>query len=545
MSSTNRRTFLRGAGLAGAAVVVAPEALASSLNPRAFASASGKFSEGVISGDPTTRGINLWTRLTDASGNVKVGLEVATDKDFRKLVARNKITAKSSSGHSVKAQVKGLKPYEQYYYRFFTDKKDSPVGRFRTALPADSNQKVRFAFFSCQDYTFGFYNAHAAMADDDLDFVVNLGDYIYAEAYNTTKGNGVRNDPIGESKNLKQYREKYALYRSDANLRKMHSKFPMISIWDDHEVQDNYAGGAGPDGGLAPEKAFSPQRQKEAYQAFFESMPTYPVPNGPGQRIYRSYRFGKHVELVMLDQRQYREDQPLGDKQTVDVSDPAIRAELEAPREMLGQQQLDFLKSTLKNSTATWKVISNEVMMMNTKLTANTDFNLDDWSGYKHQRDEILGFVRDNGIRDVISIVGDIHTFTAGGVRLNEDDPNPIITEFVGGSISSQGLGDGGLAGLGVGSPNDAKTPYPRTSEGIYKVLFGSNPWLVNGDVDHHGYGRVTADGKGLTCDLVRMETIKKKSTKKMPLNDPAGKFWNGVNGTFSWTVTPGTAGIK
>jgi len=543
VSSTNRRTFLRGAGLAGAAIVVAPEALAEGLGPRAFSSAAGRFSEGVISGDPTTTGINLWTRLSDASGNVKVGLEVATDKDFRKVIARKKITAKASSGHSVKAQVAKLKPYEQYYYRFFTDRKDSQVGRFRTALPADSNQKVRFAFFSCQDYTFGYYNAHAAMAADDLDFVINLGDYIYAEAYNSTKTNGVRNDPIGEAKTLKQYREKYALYRSDANLRKMHSKFPMISIWDDHEVINNYAGGAGPNGGLTPDK-YTLAQQQAGYKAFFESMPTYPVPGGPGQRIYRAFRFGKHVELVMLDERQYRDDQPLGDKVSVDTSDPAVRAELEAPRQMLGSQQLDFLKSTLKESTATWKVISNEVMMMNTKLTPTTDYNLDDWSGYLAQRREILEFIRDNNIRDVVSIVGDIHTFTAGGVRIEEADTSPVITEFVGGSISSQGLGDGGLAEIGVGTPEDARKPFPKTSDGIYKVLFGANPWLANGDVDHHGYGRVTADGSGFKCDLVRMETVKKKSSKKMPLNDPAGKPWNGINGQFSWTVTPGTAGI-
>lgn len=545
MSSTSRRSFIRGAGLAGAAIVVAPEALAEGVDPRAFSSAGGRFAEGVISGDPTTTGINLWTRLAGASGTVKVGLEVATDKGFRKVVARRKIAATAASGYSVKAQVTGLKPYEQYYYRFSTSKTESDVGRFRTALPADSNEKVRFAFFSCQDFTFGYYNAHAAMAADDLDFVVNLGDYIYAEAYNSTRTNGVRNDPIGESRTLEQYRRKYALYRSDANLRKMHAKFPMISTWDDHEVVDNYAGGAGASGGLAPEKGYSVARQQAGYKAFFESMPTYPVAGGPGQRIYRSHRFGKHVELVMLDLRQYREDQPLGDKQVVDVSDPAVRDQLAAPRQMLGQPQLDFLKATLRDSTATWKVIGNEDMFMNTKLTASQDYNVDDWSGYLHQRNEILNFIRDNAIRDVVAVTGDIHTFAAGGVRVNDDDTESVMTEFVGGSISSQGLGDGGLAALGFGSKSDATTPFPHTGEAIYKILLGSNPWLVNGDVDHHGYGRVTADGSGFKCDLVRMQTIKKKSTVKMPLNDPAGKPWNGIDGTFSWTVRPGTAGLK
>ena len=133
------------------------------------------------------------------------------------------------------------------------------MGRFRTALPPDSRQPVRFAFFSCQEYTFGYFNAHNLLAEEDIDFVVNLGDYIYAEAYYAPGDAfaGVRTDPIGFSETLDQYRAKYKLYRTEAPLRRMHANFPMISIWDDHEVQDNYAGGAGPTGGLPPELAYS------------------------------------------------------------------------------------------------------------------------------------------------------------------------------------------------------------------------------------------------------------------------------------------------
>ncbi len=546
MSDATRRNFLRGAGLTGAALIVAPEALASGVNPRAFASASGgKFAEGVIAGDPTTTGMSLWTRLHGLSGKVPVALEVATDKGFRKVVARQKISASKATGHSVKAQVKGLKPYEQYYYRFATKNQDSPVGRFRTALPADSNQEVKFAFFSCQNFTFGYYGAHAAMAKDDLDFVVNLGDYIYAEDYHKAPGDGrVRNDPIGEAKTLQQYRDKYALYRTDANLRKMHSNFAMVSTWDDHEVQNNYAGGAGPTGGLAGANGYSPARQSAGYKAFFESMPTNEIPGGPGKRIYRSLRFGKHLEIVMLDERQYRADQPLGDAGIVDPTTPQNAAELAAPRQFLGEKQLAFLKGRLKNSTATWKVIANEVMMMNTKLLPTQDYNLDDWSGYQAQRGEILSYIRDQKIENVVSVVGDIHTFVAGNVVINETDTTPVATEFVGGSISSQGLGDGGLTAIGYGVKDDLTKPFPRTSAGLYGVLLSSNPWFVNGDVDHHGYGRIKAGGSGLTCDLVRMKTIKQKTSSLMPLNDPAGAPWNGINGKFSWTLAPGQVGI-
>jgi alkaline phosphatase D len=127
---------------------------------------------------------------------------------------------------------------------------------------------VRFAFFSCQDYGFGYFNAHALMAREDVDFVVNLGDYIYAEAdYTTANGLGVRTDPVGLAESFRQYRRKYTVYRSDEPLRRLHSRFPMISIWDDHEVQNNYAGRGGPRGGLPAEERYSRARRADAYRA--------------------------------------------------------------------------------------------------------------------------------------------------------------------------------------------------------------------------------------------------------------------------------------
>ena len=190
---------------------------------------------------------------------------------------------------------------------------------------------MRFAFFSCQDYTFGYFNAHNLLAKEDVDFVVNLGDYIYAEAYYRPGDAfaGVRTDPIGYSETLDQYRAKYALYRTEAPLRRMHAKFPMISIWDDHEVQDNYAGGAGPTGGLSARAALHARRAR-------------PRPTGPtsracrrsavkrgSDRIYRAMRFGRTVDLILLDQRQYRADQPCGDPQ---LGPPC--ADLEQPRDL-------------------------------------------------------------------------------------------------------------------------------------------------------------------------------------------------------------------
>ena len=263
----SRRQFLLRSGSAGAALVLAPqtalEALAAPNGAADKLLRGGRFSQGVLSGDPTPHGITLLTLLDDVSGAGRVRLEVARDRDFRNVVASKTIRTSDHRSHSVKARVGNLKAHEQYFYRFETRDEQSPIGRFQTSLPPDSNEPVKFAFFSCADYTHGYYNAYELMRREDIDFVVCLGDYIYGESYHSVAGGtGVRDDKIGqpnpqhtnyvrEALTLDDYRAKYALYRSDKTLRQLHARFPMITIWDDHEVQDNYAGGP-KDGGLDP-----------------------------------------------------------------------------------------------------------------------------------------------------------------------------------------------------------------------------------------------------------------------------------------------------
>ena len=353
-----RRQFVVRAGTVAASAILSPSALAAGLGsarPAALAR-GGRFSDGVMSGEPTPSAITLWTRLADAEGRVSLDLEVATDKNFRHVVAHKRLPTSAAVNHNVKSRITGLKAHEQYYYRFATATKDGPVGRFRTALPADSLQPVRFAFWSCQDYTHGYYNAHEAMAREDLDFVVCLGDYIYDETYHTVKdGTGVRDDKVGRAQQasgqagvnyvraaetLDQYREKYSLYRSDESLRKVQARFPTVMLWDDHEVQDNYAGGA-PDGGLPPEHHYSKKRQAAAYKAFFETMP-YSPPAGERNRIYRRLQFGRTVDLLIMDQRQYRANQPCDDA----TGAPAC-ADYDQPRDFLGRAQMNWLKTQL------------------------------------------------------------------------------------------------------------------------------------------------------------------------------------------------------
>jgi alkaline phosphatase D len=503
-----RRQFVAAAGTAAAAIL-APEALGQ--GRAAPLARGGRFSEGVMSGEPTPRGITLWTRLCDVGGSVGAELEVARDREFRRVVARKRVATSGARAHNLKARVTGLSPHEQYYYRFSTRTTDGPVGRFRTALPADSQQPVRFAFWSCQDFTHGFYNAHEVMADDDLDFVLCLGDYIYAE----TEERGptaVRADPIGsvpapgikrQAQTLKDYRAKYRLYRSDPSLRRLHSRFPTVMLWDDHEVQDNYAGGER-DGGLPPERRFSLARKRAAYKAFFEAMPYSPP---VGDRIYRTLRFGRTVDLIVMDQRRYRANQPCNDA----IAPPC--AELFQGRAFLGQAQMDFVKNELRSSQAAWKVMANEVMMMPVKLPGGAFAQFDSWQGYPVEREQLLQFIKGNGIADVVFLTGDIHTFIAGDVRTNLGAGESVAVEFVGGSITSKGIGEG-EAGLLPG--NDLN---PRTDPSFINLLRGLNPWTDQADLDHHGYARVTATKDRFDCEFVRMQTVKRRSRATLSPN--------------------------
>lgn len=523
---TTRRQFLVAGG-ATAATVLMPSALAAGAR-KAPPLRGGRFTDGIASGDPTPGSIALWTRVDDAAHRGTVQLEVATDKAFRKVVAHRSITTSPAGDGSVKALVKGLRPHEQYWYRFATRTTDSPVGRFRTAPPPGSQQPVRFAYFSCQDYTHGWYNALERMADEDVDFVVCLGDYIYDEAYHSVKGGtGVRDDTVGRmlpgydvpsAVTLEEYRRKYSLYRSDAALRAVHANVPMVAVWDDHEVADNYAGGD-PTGGLPADHGYSRKRRQAAYRAWWENMPTFADP------MYRRLRFGSTVDLIMLDQRRYRADQPCGDAVA-----PAC-ADWDQPRDFLGARQMAWAKNALSSSKAAWKVIGNEVMIMPTKVLGGSYFTFDSWQGYPREREELLAHIATNAIADVVFVTGDIHTFLAGDVRTQMGDGPSVALEFVGGSITSAGLGESDLP-VGGGQVIKGNDADPATAPALIDALRGINPWVQSADFDHHGYGLVEATRDAFDVRFVRLQTIKRRTTATEPV-DP-----------FHWTVRRGQTSI-
>lgn len=302
------------------------------------------FPQSVVSGDPRPESVILWTRLEDpdlADADADVEISVATDDQFTTLVPLDVTAAPAAEMYDrcVKVKLRGLAPATTYYYRFIHTRQDgryvSAVGRTRTAPAVGSDVKVRFAFASCQDFNGRYYNAHAMMATMDLDFVVHLGDYVYETTgdpkFQSTTGRSVEfTDKAGAivfdegleseyfaARSLSNYRELYRTYRSDPALRKVHERFPMICVWDDHEFSDDcHQDVAAYFAGRVDEK--DPDRRRAANQAWFEYMPVdyreedfkyQPDQPVPGDiEIFRDFTFGKHLHLVMTDLRSHRTD---------------------------------------------------------------------------------------------------------------------------------------------------------------------------------------------------------------------------------------------
>jgi len=414
------------------------------------------FTLGVASGDPLPDRVILWTRLAPepATGGgmpaepASVLWEVATDDSFATLVSSGVAEATPEHAHAVHVDVTGLQADSWYHYRFRIGTFTSPIGRTRTAPATDAEpDQLRFAMASCQAWEAGFYNAYRDLVSTELDVVVYLGDYIYEYAASAAVGkDAVRLGRGPECRTLEQYRDRYALYKSDPLLRDAHAHCPWIVIWDDHEVQNNYAAENSQDSSITPE-AFA-QRRAAAYQAWWEHQPVrLEAPTGPEYQIYRELSWGTLANFIMLDERQYRTDQACGDR-TLQLTPPCdeVRA---AGRTMTGPDQQQWFFDRLNSSRSTWNIVGNEVVMTDVTLNGAV-LNFDQWDGYPEQRETVLKYIRDNQFTNVVMITGDIHLNGVGNLALAGADGTrtTVATELVGTSISSGGLLPDGVGDL-------------------------------------------------------------------------------------------------
>ena len=423
------------------------------------------------------------------------------------MVHRRDVLADGDRDFTVHARVTdALAPGQQYFYRFFTCERNSPIGRFRTARPADSREPVRVAFFSCQDYQVGFYTAHGGLADEDVDLVVCLGDYVYERAFFEDPVREDKTAPDGETQTLEEYRRKYQLYQSDSNLIEVRRNFPLVAIWDDHEVEDNYANGL-PGGQTENRRVPFDQRKANGYRAWNEHLP-----RAASNRIYGSRRLGANLELMLLDQRQYRDDQPCNPQDSF-VAPACPESERNAPRTMLGAEQKAWFKDALARSTATWKVVGSQLMWMALDFPPRTPLNTDAWDGYGAERRELLEHIQANGIQNVSFVTGDIHTFFAGSVTpsgregVPAVDGVPVATEFVSGSITSPGIADQ------LGEPPAQFVALPSDS-----AVLASNPHIKFSNQAFKGYGVVEARTDELLVEYRSPRTIKEPRAETFTL---------------------------
>ena len=452
------------------------------------------FTLGVASGDPFPDGIVLWTRLAPDPADpmslgrrsIPVGWRVATDSNMRGVVARGVAVARHELAHSVHAEVDGLRPGRDYFYQFDVRDEESPVGHFRTApAPHEAVSQLRFAFATCQDWPSGYYTAYRDMLQNDLDLVLHLGDYTYEYVIEGITGRGIP-VPTGfgeETVDLRTYRLRHTLYKLDPDLQAVHAKFPFAVIWDDHEVENDYSGLAPVGGSPGPEFA---AKRAAAYQAYYEHMPIrLGVAQKPkdGLRIYRQFRFGSLAEFTMLDDRQYRTDNPCGDGESLRCAEA-----LTGNYTMLGQQQEKWLERNFRKSNARWNIIAQQLLLAELEHTAwgypDEWYWNDAWDGYPAARQRLLTDVVQSELRNPVFLTGDWHSTFANDLKLDFKDSAsaPVAAEFVTPAITTGGDG----------------TPYGP----YYSPMIPHNPHIKYSEGDKRGYFRATVTSQRMELDL-------------------------------------------
>lgn len=449
----SRRTFLVTAGLVAGAVTV-PSRAAAHAAPRSRSLPADPFTLGVASGDPDHDGFVLWTRLAlqplaeDGLGGMPsrtlpVRWEVATDERFRHIVRRGSAVARPEAAHSVHVELNGLQPGRDYWYRFRVERYISPVGRTRTApRPGTFGPALTMAFASCSNYEHGYFTAYRRLAEEDPDLVLHLGDYQYEYRKDTyvAPGGNPRDHEGPETETLADYRRRHAQYKTDPDLQAAHAAAPWLVVWDDHELDNNWAGET-PERPEIPQPNF-PERRAAAFRAYYENMPLRrtSVPRGIDMQLYRRIRWGRLATFHMLDTRQYRDDQACGDGYR------ACPAASDPERSITGPEQEKWLLKGFRVSKARWDVIGQQVFFAQRDSDAGPlkVTSMDAWDGYVASRERITKGWVEAGVRNPVVLTGDVHAHWAGDLKLDYDDPDsPTVgSELVCTSITSGG--DGG-----------------------------------------------------------------------------------------------------
>ncbi len=424
------------------------------------------YPQSIASGDPRPNGVVLWSRVdpsqqTAASDDV-VAWQMGTSASFTAgtVLIEGVAMLTEATDNTVKIPVSNtvLQPFTQYYYRFLFNGVPSRAGTCKT-LPAPTANlaQLKLGYVVCQDFGNGYYNALGYLAQETIDYVVHLGDYIY-ETINSGsfQNNPVRIVPPFASggtvpQNVDDYRHLYKIYRGDLQQQAVHEKFTYILLWDDHEFANDCHGDFHPDNDTAPNTALTPQPalRQAANQAWSEyglaNTPFDPAQSWENSiQVYRTFSFGSLAELIVTDERLYRDPPPCGSNEIGQrYFSLGCSAQGGPTRSMLGATQHAWFSNQMQTTTSTWKLWANEVMLMQLKL-GPLFIDLDQWDGYQQERNAILNVVKHGNIKNFIALTGDLHTFLAGYLKTDFDNPfEPHIgIELMVGSLTSSNFAE-------------------------------------------------------------------------------------------------------
>ncbi len=497
-----------------------------------------RFTHGVASGDPLQNAVILWTRALDAT---EVEWEVATDQDFRNVVASGDTRTNQSRDFTVKVDATGLIPNTHYFYRFFAEGVVSPIGRTKT-LPETEVMQAKIVVFSCSNYPAGYFHVYGEVAKrDDIDVVLHLGDYLYeydrqGYANQDAVALGRISEPANALITLRDYRTRYAQYRSDPDLQAIHARHPWITVWDDHEIaNDAYRDGA-ENHNPATEGQWAARRQA-ALQAYNEWLPIRPsVSNDSPQNLYRRFDFGQLLTLFMLETRLIARTKQL-DYADFTQSDGSFdgaafaTAMADPNRTLLGAEQFNWLQSQMAASNATWQVLGQQVLMGRMSVPSplvtfqvslseytailtkaqtqpadltpqelailnapSVPYNLDAWDGYLIERERIFGLARTLS-KNLVNLAGDTHNAWAND--LTDLNNEAIGVEFATPSVSSPGLEE-----IFINENMDV------FAAAITQLI----PTLQYANLQHRGYLTVTFTPTEARADWVFVSTVKSRS---------------------------------
>ncbi|QIB64850.1 alkaline phosphatase D family protein [Kineobactrum salinum] len=497
---------------------------------------TARFSHGVASGDPDHQSIVLWTRLSATDSDLNVHWQVARDDAFQQLAAQGTSTTGPERDFTVKVVAQGLEPGQQYFYRFRSGEYLSPIGRSRT-LPDGHVESLGLAIASCSNYPFGYFNAYEAIAlDPQVELVLHLGDYLYEygpDGYGAATGTrlGRQHHPEREIVSLTDYRQRHAQYKSDPQSQLMHAAHPLLAIWDDHESTNNpWLGGA--ENHQPDTEGEWALRRAASLQAYYEWMPIRePEPGRSRADYWRHFRFGDLASLITLETRHSGRSQQIDyDIQTLPSMTAADAQHFldevvgDPSRRMLSAEMEQFLAQALRASKQTgepWRLIGNQIPMARTRspqLSADDlrqlqqqldsehfaraqyyarlgelglPLYLDPWDGYPAARERFYKLCADTGVRDLLVLTGDSHSFWSN-----------VLHDRHGTRMGLE------LGTNGISSPGDFQEFGPAAARLMDQRLMDSNPEVAWTDGLHNGYLRLVLQHDRAVADFIAVSTI-------------------------------------